>query len=1345
MSAHHETNNAISSDGPLESGNSSMVGCNCREQRNPFSEPAVCAPREPNLTWSTGYLRNQVPLKHAAEHSVPTPIKVDIEAGCDRPRVWHGCYLHPGTPNSHWRCSLVKRYLSSLITALDLDTYPLCRQEWLSHHGSGAPYVVGAFVTPTLRAVWDDFVQTGLQGLFVVEDYREGHHHDDMYVYSCRDGVVYGRHRMGERHGGPAWSDENLWFSKYSGPIGDGYFVHTLLEYGPQRLIYVGRVPVTDIEVWGHTVTDTVPWRGKVDLRVVPPFLSLKTVKIKQTGLIPAYDHDPVPRPALSWLGWIASGLCWLLGVGWDGSRLHIQWSLRFVLLIWLYPLLVWLSKWLPRVVLMDTCPCYYLTGQYAQLWSEWIHPHATLPYGGLDLPPGFYSVGPCHIARVAPSHPECNYTNLLPQATQFALAAGCSQAAAPRILFEMFGPSHVIPNETSLLEQPPPAPRTAITVAYEARIQPTEMKVQIARLDTTHCDFTFAEPSPDSLAFSLEQRVLQPGGVSRALSHERMLRWWHQHGRLKQLSVSADAPDFSHYDGRKRRLYERNYEAFMGAKAGYNCFLKTEVLPSANIVKGKATRCIQANNKKFNVLTFNFFHAFEKELLSIESKTIRYRYGMEIVATRVPMFAKGLNMAERLTVIRKLCGAYRYTLSCDFKNFDGHNKGESYLAEIDFYQSIGLPPEIAKSLREAKSWGAFETAVTMRHSGDLFTGSGNCLQAASILQWVGAEHTIFCDGDDTLVFTNDPDQTKSLLIGRAAAAGHELTFDDVLSHDLYGRMIPFCQQIFLERCEVGGVIPSLDRIAEKLWNIPCVSREDLAKRLLGKLQAACAYGAAGVPGYPSLHIVYPEDSDAIMVQERMEDLVIDRSLIEAIRPYRPVSGLAAEIIGEITRRCKCRLPVYKSELPDRAGRPYLPQRWVLSNDHERALAQAVGAPQFPSPASKATLRPDKALKEIAREYADKIWDARLSESDVWNRGMSSQRLVCTATHSQVWTSHFGSPELLVSTRPMSCTKSNFMSFRLTALSRPDPTFSASTTTNTTCQKRTPCSSSSRWERNCTGSRTGQQCGSQPPSSGELPPDDTHLEPSPTPLMPQSGSQQPERRPPSPSSLNTPQRSTPRKQEHQQAQQRGSPTPQQTPQMPQGTGCRLTRRERRRQARITKSGEKPPGANATPLNQAKECRSPQARPCSPKGCAGSEQKIRCLEKPDGQGPERLVPLNTLSLLACDSTRGPRQSGGGSNHSCGTCETQSSPSSTPRMPQCSSSPECEGQRPPSTGCSISLESRQRPPEPSSTEPAPPSSPPPIDPKRIFPRGSKFAEMSTEELLRFPEFDSLDIFF
>lgn len=961
--------------------------------------------------------------------------------------------------------------------------------------------VVGAFATSCVRAHLPALMALGLQMLLVVEDYTEGHHHQQSYVYTCHNGLCYGVHDRGDQ---PLlyWSDENLFTNLAEGPIGNGYYIRTLARFGPQRLIHISTVPTAaTIENFSvRTVTD--PSDKVVDCRPQRCVIGLQRVDYDHEISPLRYVNQPVPtyRDRNRFVTAFFDGLN-KMGVTWNGYRLVIKWSpALFVFQLFIKCVLNSLNNvaarlgapLLPDPIYEDQCPAYYVGGRYADDWEEFISHITTYPHGGLDLPVGFYSVSRWGIVRVPPAHPRCNYTNTLPIAREFAAQCGASLQAANRILLSLYGPSPMIPVSDDVVSQPPDVVSCELSTAFEVSVNaPVDNKVLIARLDPNHSDFSFASPTAESVKKTVELRVAQPtAGDTRTSVKRRLVDFWRRF-RLPSVVAGLQEPDFSHFPSAKRNLYQRTYEALVTATAGYNTFLKTEVLPSLNIEKGKATRMIQANNKRFNVLVFNWFHEFERILLSVTHRD-------------VSIFAKGKSMPERLVDIRKLLERYRYVWSCDFKNFDGHLKGDIYLAELDFYEALGLSANVAESLRKAKLHGVICADLPMRHSGDLFTGSGNCLQAASLLFDPFADHTIYCDGDDTLIFANDLHDID-VIVDRVNRSGFELEVNIVEDNVHYGRVVPFCQQLFLERGDCG-IVPNADRLMEKLFNIPYTSKQDLERKILGKIQAVQAYCALGLPGFPKTGYA-SDEGDAAEVLARYAGYVYDEDVARSFYVVRPPCGFAKRIIDSIVA------------VDDKCNRNFLASLMPGLVRRQRAI---VGL--------------KKAQSALARQIAEEIEGSQRFKFDDMKSGKFLVTPVCTHTHSQLWTSRFGLAKLLHSTRPMNSTKCGFTSFPATPLSHQDKSPSASTTIQATLRPQVLSSRCSSKEPGRSRSGGNSRVMSQQQRSGQPRPGDSPTDSNRT-CSTSSSTRKQRKRNKSRSPSNTTPRSTPHKREKESRKQ----------------------------------------------------------------------------------------------------------------------------------------------------------------------------------------------------------------
>jgi hypothetical protein len=185
----------------------------------------------------------------------------------------------------------------------------------------------------------------------------------------------------------------------------------------------------------------------------------------------------------------------------------------------------------------------------------------------------------------------------------------------------------------------------------------------------------------------------------------------------------------------------------------------------------------------------------------------------------------------------------FKICVPIDFKNFDATHRNQAFAAECDLYHDLGLPKEAADDLASAKTKGAVQHSIPMRHSGDLFTGSGNCLAVGTALSSAGLENfTFFCDGDDTLLFMDDEAQLKEL-VAHLDRLGYTIDYDQAIYLDTDDWEIEFCHVFYSK----DGYYVDSKRMLNRFCNIIGSSDDALAKTILGKLQAITILEATGI------------------------------------------------------------------------------------------------------------------------------------------------------------------------------------------------------------------------------------------------------------------------------------------------------------------------------------------------------------------------------------------------------------------------------------------------------------------------------------------------------------------
>lgn len=1009
-----------------------------------------------------------------------TAQKATVAASCLTAFEWRwGLFVASDELNPHWHTSLLKRYMRSLIQLAGYDAYAYAGQAWLDHPSDGPAVLVGALSTGYLNQNFKALTKLGLPILAVVEDYTEGHHADTEYLYTCVNGLVTGRSNGKEG----VWYDENL-FSEYrDGPVGDGWFVHTLASLGPQRLVVFDTYETTNAVTNKPMLLQVDPAMGVVNRRSCPQHLDLEIPTTPILSEHPGYAPKAYKRVArVPWRQWLKSAcavsLLLLLSttplLWWGAYALPFvgTWLVR----VWLASLatsgltgyLIWRYAW--SLDNVDQCPEYYLVDSDCKDFLSWIRGIHAFSHKGFSLPPGFYHIDESRIARVCPSHPDCNYTNMVAIAEQYCASKSWNPKTGVRKLIRLFGPINerffTASSSDIFVKEPELPPDLVRTIPIPVKINPQEPKIRIASLDFNHEDFTLPVPSAESIAATATTRVFQR--IDEAPCLARLETFWRDVVRGGYILANPTPPDFSNYAGSKRRLYEATYNKMCDGKvAHYTSFLKIEVLPSASLHAGKAARAIEPNSKSFNVSCFNFFHAFEKTLLET-----RDQHGLRL-------FAKGCNMDARCEEIQRKMQHYTYVWSCDFKNFDGHHKGKAYQDEIDFYLKIGLDRFYGPGLKESRLDGLYDAAQPKRHSGDLFTGSGNCLIVGSMLYWAGCEHSIYCDGDDTLVFSNNPNCLTELS-ARACKAGHVLTFEEVKHGDL-GLQVPFCQHVFCG----DHYWPSHKRICNKLFNIPYTTTQDLENRIYGKLCAVAAYTKAGILHLP--HFECKIDEDIAWRYETVNHMIAEPS------PDPEPAGAILALLNTLHEKC-----------PPRQG---------------SGLGQVL-------------TRADLVVKRAVKEFVNSNPAFREQESKGESFGTRFLRWVTPVSRSRIFNSQFGSASFVDCTKHTNSMTSNSSSSLPTTLSPMVYSPSHSTTTPAKDHQVTPKSCSNKSDQGKKGSTKQSKSTFQKKSSAPPRREGTQLAQAATFSTGTSGSPQVIPSNQSPSTSNTTRPSTPRKQQN---------------------------------------------------------------------------------------------------------------------------------------------------------------------------------------------------------------------
>jgi hypothetical protein len=772
------------------------------------------------------------------------PFRSVIEA-FDFEELGDWCVTIPGSTNKHTGTSTLKRHLACMTVGLDLEAVALCGQEWLNHPGKGKFTLTGAFVTKHIEDYLADIENLHFPVLAVVENYTPGVHIGDQYSYVCDGKYAYGTSR-----GAPAsiWSDmSDPW--PYQGSIDDKYMVETVCSFGPQRIVFIH--PGSANFVGLSTIPEQV-FKSKPTLQT--PRTTGFLVGLHKEEMITTPQPECVAPDLMQPLADIVplsdekkpSYTRHLFETPKEHKSEIVAYSIMIIAVIlainyettFLVPIpicLMWLyfhlfpEKIQPTNIVFRNYPLKFYGESNEQL-QDWLTLNPIDPITKLRY--GFYHIDADNIVSVPQGSPEANYTNVHRLIDAFCLSKGWAKK------------SHIV-KYYELMRTVAPLIKTqddfAIMDKVESNIKiltsskPYKINVPVIdQLDIKLSSlpelrkYLCTKITHNVVSASVSNRVLRAGRRSTKTVEEHLAlirRFWKDHTPISVIKDLDPTPNILKYVGKKLRKYQDACEnlGVHSTNPFYSTFLKIEAA-AIDFINKKAVRMITPNSVLFNILWKNFFTAFEHILLSFKHPRIN-----------LPVFAKGMNYERRLETIREYSKYFRYVFPTDFKSFDSHHINQAAEAEVWWYNMLGLPKRVAAKLINAVHRGIVEYSGIQRCSGDLYTGSGNCLIVGSLLHdFTSDDMAYFCDGDDTLVFTNDPSIYKKIS-NELLDYGYEL--DDVDPIRLDGENdyeIPFCQVTYSK----DKYYIDRNRALNKLLNITATNTTRAAEIVLGKLQA---------------------------------------------------------------------------------------------------------------------------------------------------------------------------------------------------------------------------------------------------------------------------------------------------------------------------------------------------------------------------------------------------------------------------------------------------------------------------------------------------------------------------
>jgi hypothetical protein len=313
----------------------------------------------------------------------------------------------------------------------------------------------------------------------------------------------------------------------------------------------------------------------------------------------------------------------------------------------------------------------------------------------------------------------------------------------------------------------------------------------------------------------------------------------------------------------------------------------------------------------------------------------------------------------------------------------------------MKFYASIGLPRKIAHDLAYAKTFGVVEHSLPLRRSGDLFTGSGNCLVVGSLLWKFIKEEDIgvFCDGDDTLLFVNDR-SIYQRITAHLESFGYEIDDDPCyvdLSEDDFE--IPFCQTFYSKQ----GYYVDTTRLLNKMLNIVAPNIKVAAETILGKLQAVAYLKNLGIEFDIDINSLLNGLELSYDVEYKMHMCEsLEHYLIDMSRYKYQLGAPSAGLVGEIVKN------LYKHRYQIKICNPIKRRKIIL-----KIITNVL---------SKEEARINKLTEQTTQMLAR-------AESIVKSFGLKLATPELAAMYSKMEITHCGSKSYLKFSNPTECTQ----------------------------------------------------------------------------------------------------------------------------------------------------------------------------------------------------------------------------------------------------------------------------------------------------------------------------------
>lgn len=235
-----------------------------------------------------------------------------------------------------------------------------------------------------------------------------------------------------------------------------------------------------------------------------------------------------------------------------------------------------------------------------------------------------------------------------------------------------------------------------------------------------------------------------------------KVMGWWSNAVRRnlpRRPRVLTDDEFVECYTGSKREMYQRAAERVRAVPFNPNWAKISAFVKAEKKKEGGVPRIISPRSPEYNVCVGRYLKPLECDVVEAVERIVGG-----------PTIMKGRNARQQAQAMYEAWNEFRHpvTIDLDDTRFDEHCGAEALRFEHNFYKKVFNDREfdriISYQLMNTCYGGQYKWKVSMRASGDMNTGMGNCFISTGklymALKTLNVSHfRIFNNGDDCVIF----------------------------------------------------------------------------------------------------------------------------------------------------------------------------------------------------------------------------------------------------------------------------------------------------------------------------------------------------------------------------------------------------------------------------------------------------------------------------------------------------------------------------------------------------------------------------------------------------------------